>query len=44
MEWSHRKPRPEDYESEEAYEEAITAYETALELYVDMFEETYRDF
>lgn len=44
MGWRYEKPRIEDYESEEAYEEALCAYENALELYQEMFEETYRDY
>jgi hypothetical protein len=44
MGWRYEEPRIEDYESEEAYEEALCAYENALELYQEMFEETYRDY
>lgn len=44
MNWRYKEPRLEDYETEEEYEEACAIYESALELYRDMFEETYRDF
>lgn len=33
--WKYREPSPEDYETEEEYEEALAAYEYAMEQYLE---------
>lgn len=37
MSWKYRYPREEDYDTEEAYEEACAAYESAEDDYVDEY-------
>ena len=41
--WKYREPHPEDYESEEDYEEALAAYDRALENYEDDYVDRRRE-
>lgn len=35
--WKYREPRPEDYDTQEEYEEALAAYESALYDYCEEY-------
>ena len=41
--WKYREPHPEDYESEEDYEEALAAIDRALEDYEDDYVDRRRE-
>jgi hypothetical protein len=43
MAWKYREPQPSDYETDEEYEEAISAYESAMDDYCDEYLERQRD-
>ena len=35
--WKYREPRPEDYDTQEEYEEVLAAYESALYDYCEEY-------
>lgn len=39
MSWRYRKPQMDEYDTEEEYEDALRAYENALDDYCDWAEE-----
>lgn len=39
MSWKYREPLPDDYESEEEYEEALEEYQRAVDDYCSWVEE-----
>jgi hypothetical protein len=41
MSWRYREPQRKDYETEEEFEDAIMAYESALSFYEDVCKERY---
>ena len=41
--WKYHEPRPEDYETEEDYEEALAAYDRALDDYIDDYVDRRRE-
>lgn len=41
--WRFRTPLPHEFDSEEEYEEALAAYESAYDDYCDMVEEAWRE-
>ena len=42
--WKYREPRPEDYDTDEEYQEALAAYESALYDYCEEYLERDRDY
>lgn len=42
MSWRYRKPQLDEYDTEEEYEDALRAYENALDDYCDWVEERRR--
>ena len=44
MSFRYREPRPEDYDTQEEYEEAVALYESALDDYCDSYLERERDY
>ena len=43
MSWNYKYPSPRDYDSEEEYEEACAAYETAEDNYIEDYLERVRE-
>ncbi len=41
MSWKHKEPCRDNYDTEEEYEDALNAYESALDDYVDRKQEEY---
>ena len=41
--WKYREPQPEDYETEEEYEDALAAYDRALDAYADDYIDSRRE-
>ena len=44
MSFRYREPRPEAYDTQEEYEEAVALYESALDDYCDSYFERERDY
>ena len=44
MKWGYREPLRSDYETDEEYEKACDAYESALYDYCESYEEYSRDY
>lgn len=41
MTWRYREPLPSDFDTEDEYEKALTAYDNALDNYIDQRMEEY---
>ena len=43
MRWKYQEPRRRDFDTEEEYEDALMAYESALSFYEDVCKERYNE-